>query len=421
VGSGGFFSGAQALFGLLRRNADYRRLFFATVVSFLGDWFAFVAVSGFVTEASGEGGLAAVVYAASTIPVFLLSPLAGVIADRMDRRRLMAGVDLLRVLPALAMVLALRWESPALAIFCVALLAALSAFFEPVSAAVVPNLVEPKDLPLAQAAISSLWGSMLFAGAALGGLVAATLGREASFVLNAATFATAALLILRIRRPMQQGRSVTTATVLGHLREVWQLAKERPAIRALIATKGGLGLAGGTVGLLPGLAALRFGGGDAGIGLLLAARGLGALLGPLTAHAVVRGDWRKLLLACGLSMIGFGATYLILPFSPTLWAAAVCVAVAHLGGGAQWMLSTYGLQVSTPDRFRGRVMTLDFGLATLAIGLSSLGAGAAAEVVGLDAAVVGLGLFAIAYGVGWLWWTRRLRGPDAPAYSTSST
>src|SRR5690242_15123428 len=113
---------------LLRRNPDYRRLFSATVVSLLGDWFAFVAISGFVTEATGRPGSAAAVYSASVLPAFLLSPVAGLIADRVDRKRLMVSVDLLRVLPALGLLAALRWHSPVLAISCVALLAALSSF-----------------------------------------------------------------------------------------------------------------------------------------------------------------------------------------------------------------------------------------------------------------------------------------------------
>ena len=84
-------------FALLRRNRDYRRLFFASLVSYMGDWFAFVAVSGFVTDVTRRGGLAAIVYAASVLPVFFLSPLAGVIADRMDRRRMLVSVDVIRV------------------------------------------------------------------------------------------------------------------------------------------------------------------------------------------------------------------------------------------------------------------------------------------------------------------------------------
>ena len=103
-----------------------------------------------------------------------------------------------------------------------------------------------------------------------------------------------------------------------------------------------------------------------------------------------------------------GLAYLLLPFAPTLQLAAACVLLAHLGGGAQWVLSTYGLQVSTPDSLRGRVLSLDYGLATLAVGASALVGGGAAEAVGLTHASWGLALLSLVYGVGWLWWTRSL-------------
>jgi predicted MFS family arabinose efflux permease len=400
--------GAVALLSLLRRNADYRRLFVATVVSFMGDWFAFVAVSGFVTESTGRGGLAAVVYAASVLPVFALSPVAGVVADRVDRRRLLVAVDLLRIVPALAMVPAMWWNAPWLIIACVAVLAALSAFFEPISAAVVPNVVEPGDLSLAQAALGSVWGTMLFVGAGVGGIVSALLGREASFVLDALTFLVAAMLVARIRRPLQEARLQTGASFWSHLGEVWAFARQSFSTRALLVTKGGVGLANGIVGLLPAFAHARFSSGDEGVGVLLASRGAGALIGPFVAHVFVRGDLRRLFIVCGGATISYGVAYAFLPLTSTLLLAAGCVVLAHLGGGAQWVLSTYGLQTSTPDGIRGRVLSIDFGLATLAIGLSSLFAAGAAEATSIETASWTLSLVAVAYGVIWLWWTRPL-------------
>ncbi|HZI02737.1 MAG TPA: MFS transporter, partial [Archangium sp.] len=197
----------RSVLPLLRHNPDYRRLFLATVVSLLGDWFAFVAISGFVTESTGRPGSSAAVFAASVLPTFLFSPLAGLLADRVDRKRLMVAVDLLRILPALGLLAALRLHSPALAISCVALLAALSSFFDPVAEASVPNVVTPEELPIAQAALGAVWGTMLFIGAAVGGLATAAFGREASLLLNAATFLLSALFVARIRRPLQHARA----------------------------------------------------------------------------------------------------------------------------------------------------------------------------------------------------------------------
>lgn len=398
----------RSVLPLLRHNPDYRRLFLATVVSLLGDWFAFVAISGFVTESTGRPGSSAAVFAASVLPTFLFSPLAGLLADRVDRKRLMVAVDLLRILPALGLLAALRLHSPALAISCVALLAALSSFFDPVAEASVPNVVTPEELPIAQAALGAVWGTMLFIGAAVGGLTTAAFGREASLLLNAATFLLSALLVARIRRPLQHAGAPSPHGAWAQLGEVVTLARGNRLTRSLLVTKAGVGLGNGIVGLLPAFAAERFASGDAGVGVLLAARGLGVLFGPFLGQRWAGGDGRRLLLVCGGSMVTYGLAYALLPFAPSLSLAAVCVLLAHVGGGAQWVLSTYGLQVSTPDRLRGRVLAFDFGFATLAIGVSSLAAGAAAERVGLAPASWALAGASLLYGAGWLWWTRDL-------------
>lgn len=398
----------RGLLALLRRNAPFRRLFVATVVSLFGDWFAYVAVSGFVTETTGRPGSPALVFAASVLPACLLSPLAGLVADRVDRQRLMVAVDVLRVGPALGLLLALRWRSASLALGCVGLLAVLSAFFDPVAEASVPNVVDPEDLSLAQAALGSVWGSMLFVGAALGGLATLAFGREASLWLNAITFLVSALLVRGIPVPLQRHGPPTSNRVGAQLGEVWTLVRSRPLTRWLLITKLGVGLGNGTVGLLPAFATATFSAGDAGVGLLLAARGLGALLGPHLGRAWVRDDGRRLLLVCGGSMMLYGVAYLLLPVVPSLPLAAACVVVAHLGGGAQWVLSTYGLQVSTADRLRGRVLGVDFGVTTLSVGLSALAADAMSEHVGLTRASWALAAASLLYGAGWLWWTRGL-------------
>ena len=400
--------GAREFTRLLRDNADYRRLFLALVVSLLGDWFAIVAVSAQVIEDTGRDGLAAIVFAASVLPVFLTAPLAGVIADRLDRRKVMIAADLLRVLPALGLVVADRLQSASLSIACIAIIAALAAFFEPVASAALPRVVSRHDLSLAQSALGAVWGSMLFVGAAIGGLVAAGMGREASYLVNAATFATSAILVWRIRGRLNGAASVQTQSLLADLRDVGTFVLPRPVTRSLMTSKSGIGVANGLVGLLPAIAISTYGTAEAGIGVLVAGRGLGALVGPFIGRRIAGADGRRLLAVCGLSMLSYGIAYAFLPIAGSLAVAAVLVTAAHLGGGAQWMLSTYGLQLTTPDQVRGRVMSLDYGLATMAMGVSAIGAGAVTDIIGLTTTTVILSTLAIAYGTVWLWATRDL-------------
>lgn len=359
-------------------------------------------------------------FAAEVLPIFLFAPLAGVLADRFDRKRIMLASSLLRVLPALGLVVASARGSAALAYLSVAAISMLAAFYEPIVGAVIPNVVDEEDLSLAQATMGAVWGTMLFLGAAVGGVVAAVLGRDASFVINAATFVVGAVLLWRVRAPFSRGRVAATASVLAHLGEVWRYARDRKPVRALMITKFGVGIGNGIVGLLPVYALDVYGAGDAGTGLLLAMRGLGALIGPYAGRAIFRNDGRRLIVACGTSIVAFGLAYLVFPLAPSLTLAAAVVMVAHLGGGNQWVSSTYGLQVTTVDEVRGRVMSLDFSLATLGMGVSALVAAALAETTGLVTASRLLAAFPVIYGLAWLAWTRDLwTAADDPLHPRS--
>lgn len=404
---------AQAV-RLLKRRDDFRRLFLAAVVSYLGDWFALVAVAGLVQELTGSDGATAIVFAAQMLPVFVFAPLAGVMADRFDRRRLLIAADLARVPPALLLVVAAVLGQAWLAYLGVILISVFAAVAQPIPAAVTPNLVEEDEIGLATTVMASVWGTMLFLGAAIGGLATAALGRETSFVLNAVTFAVSALILLRVRTPLNTGEvSTAGAGVLAHFGEVWQFVRPRKLTRALMVTKLGVGFGNGVVGLLPIYALDRFGVGDAGVGWLLAARGLGVLLGPYMGRRLVGGDGRRLLRVAGLSVVSYGLVYALLPMAGGIVMASALVFAAHLGGGNQWVASTEGLQRTTPDAMRGRVMGLDFALVTLSIGVSSLIAGGLAEWLGLAGATYVMALSSAVYGALWLIWTRDLWAGDS--------
>src|SRR4029079_13446980 len=107
--------GVRAMRDLLLRNRDFRRLFLASVVSLAGDWVSFVAVAGLVTELTGRTGASAFLFAPAVMPVFVASPLAGAIADRFDRKRILVIADLVRVPIALALCAAAWWHSTPLA------------------------------------------------------------------------------------------------------------------------------------------------------------------------------------------------------------------------------------------------------------------------------------------------------------------
>jgi predicted MFS family arabinose efflux permease len=396
---------------LLGRNRDFARLYVAELVSFAGDWFATVALLGLVNDLTGSAALTTLVLVSQMIAIAVCSPIGGHLADRIDRKRLMITADVIRVLLALGYLLVDGPGDVWLAFALTAGIAGMSAAFTPASNASIPNLVDPEDLPAANVLVGAAWGTMLAVGAALGGLVAALLGRDAAFLGDAVSFALSGILLLGIRRRFSEPRPQEHPSIGEAIRETVDYARRDHRVLALLTVKGGFGLGAGVIGLLPILALEVFHAGDQGTGILWGFRGVGALVGPFLVRRYTR-DLRSLFAAIGVSFVVYGVFYGVVPLMPSLWAAAAFVLLAHLGGGAQWTLSTYGLQVIVPDRIRGRVFSFDFGLVTLTLACSILAGGWAADHFDPRAVMLVMAAVALLYAVAWSLATTRLRRRD---------
>ena len=141
----------------------------------------------------------------------------------------------------------------------------------------------------------------------------------------------------------------------------------------------------------------------------MAARGVGALIGPFIGHRLAGPGHRRLLPVIACSLATFGIGYALLGLAPALWLAAASILVAHLGGGSQWVLSTYGLQRLVPDEIRGRIFAFDFALITLSLGTSSLVVSTLADHIGARPAVLLAGGVAVAWAGIWWLLTRTVR------------
>jgi MFS family permease len=401
--------GIRASLSLLARNPNFARLYAATLVSFMGDWFATIAVLGRVNDLTNESApLVTLVMVTHMLSIAVFSPLGGHLADRFDRRRLMVFADVARVILALGYLLIDQPGDVWMAYVLTAAIGAFTAMFEPTTHAAVPNLVDAEDLPAANVLLGSAWGTMLAVGGALGAVVAATLGRDAAFVGDALSFAVSGLLIVGIRRNFSEARTGEHRSIRGAVADTVRYAKLDRRVFALLSVKAGFGLGGGIMALLP-LAALNvFHAGDTGTGILLAARGLGALIGPFLARRFTH-NLRNLYAAIGISFAVYAISYGVVSVSPALWFAAIFVISAHLGGGAQWTLSTYGLQRIVPDAIRGRVFSFDFGLATLSFSFSILLGGWVADQWGPLAAISVLAGISGLWAIAWTMLTARIR------------
>jgi predicted MFS family arabinose efflux permease len=404
----------RASASLLRRNPDFRRLYFASVISLGGDWFLLIALLGQVLDLTEQGLMVAFVIAAQDLTYFLASPFAGVLVDRLDRRRLMIVCDLARAVLVLGFLFVGSEDQIWLLFVLLAATASFGAAFEPAASAALPNVVDERDLSTANALSGSLWGTMLAVGGALGGVVAGVFGRDAAIVVDSVSFVFSAILIVRVhrafseRRPAEHRASVREDTV-----ETLRYARRDHRVLALLAVKFGWGIAGGVLVLLPLLAIDRFDAGEIGLGLLMMARGIGALIGPFVGRAVIGPQDRKLFGAIGGALAVFGIGYAMLGLAPALVFAMAAVLVAHVGGGAQWTLSSYGLQRIVPDRIRGRIFAFDFMLVTLTFGLSSILTGLLADALGPTTTALVMGSLALGWAVVWTWLTSDVRRATA--------
>lgn len=397
---------------LLKQNPRFRTMWIAQLISSGGDWFNSIALLGLVLQLTSSGLSASFVLLASTVPMFFLMPIAGPVVDRFDRRRLMIFTNLFSAGVSLLFLLVKTEDMVWLVYVANILLIVAASFFNPASSASIPNIVTRGELFSANALSGSSWGIMVMVGSALGGVVSTLLGRDTAFLINALSFLIAAGLIAMIEVPSPKVTGKQMTPVKDFIEGMRYLREYLPSL-ALVGIELGWGFGVGVVVLLSVLGTQVFHAGDAGIGILYAGRGLGVLIGPFVLPAIVGNDIRKLRNAVwvsfGLASIG----YLIVSYAgwnDSLWLAFFGLMIAHFGGGVVWAVGSILLQITTPDRLRGRVLSVNGGLGTLGSGISTLMFGLAlqAGTSPMILAVVGAAIFAL-YGV--FWGLTTARGP----------
>jgi MFS family permease len=393
---------------LIRRNADFRRLFIAQLVVFGGDWFVIIPLLALLAKLTGGGVWGGVVLAVDTSILALLLPYAGTLADRLDRRKILVTANTISVVASLVLLLVRSAAAAPIAVAGIVAIAAAKALYSPASQAALPNLVDPEDLPTANAIGGSAWGTMLVVGASLGGLVAGLVGAYPSFVIGAACLAMAATLTVRVRRPFQAARGDDPPVrAVAALREALRYIGARPRVMALVTVKSAVGFGNGVLAAFPILATVVFGMGPFGMGLLYGARGLGALIGPLLLRGVLAHP-RRLLTSLALSMMTYGVCYLFVGLTPWFGLVLVLVVIAHLAGGGNWVLSNFALQTEVPDSLRGRVFAADMMIAMVAVSLSQAAAGALTDRFGPQVVISVCGAVTLTYGILWRLATVRL-------------
>ncbi len=401
------------------RSPRYFPLWLGQIVSNLGDTLNYVALVVLVFRLSHSGLAVSALVLTEIVPTLLLGPLAGVVIDRLDRRRLLIVVDGVRALLVLALALThALWTVYLLA----ALLAVGSTLFNPALQAVIPALLTDEERLAANSVAWSSGRLVQIIGASVAGGLIAWAGTTPAFLVNAASFAFSAAMLARLSLPARQGPSRGGGWA-GWLRDVGEglaYARRDPFVARLVPVQALASLAtGATSALLVVLATTHLHLAAQGFGWLLAAIGVGALLGPFLSNGLTGGrylDMRLLFVPYVIRGVGDVALGLVVGLP---W-ALVILFVYGLNTSTGVVASNSILQTVIPDRVRGRVFTL-LDVTWAAMRLLSLGLGGLlADRVGVAAVyVIGGALLTLAgaLGLGLLGHLPLVHGdaPDEPA------
>jgi MFS family permease len=375
---------------LLRQNRNFRLLWLAQIVSEQGDWLYTVAVYSLLLEFTGRAQSVALAFVLQVLPQFFVSPAVGVINDRISRKKVMIFADCARAVIVLCMVLVRQPQSVWLLYLLLVLESVLWALFEPGRSAVIPNITRSSEVVIANALSSTTWSFNFAMGFAVGGVLAAYFGRDTVFVLNSLSFVLSALLIRRMKfvephaenlPPLGAGDLFNFSPIREGIRYVWKDQR----LKTTIFVKAGNGLMGANWVLLPILGQRIFAvsregwtasqAGMLGMSLLMACRGLGAIIGPILSGYWAGGRERRMRWGILFSFLAGAAGYSILGNAPSLAAACAGIVLAHAGGATLWVFSSTLLQLQTEDRFRGRVFSAEWAFAVVTMSASSYAAG----------------------------------------------
>lgn len=375
---------------LLRGNRNFRRLWLAQIVSEVGDWFYTLSIYTLLLQLTGHAGSVALALVLQVLPQTFVGPMAGVVNDRLKRKHVMIAADIIRFVVVLAM-LFVRSRSTVWLIYPLLLAeTTMAAFFEPARSAVIPNIAAEGEVLVANTLSSATWSVNLLIGASVGGVVAAFFGRDTVFVLNALSFLTSAFLIggmhfaephAESAAPLRPRDLVDFSPVVEGVRYI----RNHPTLLPAVFAKAGELMVGPSWVIFTVMGAREFavhgrgidaaGGAMLGMSILLGGRGLGALVGPLVAARWAGESDRRLRLGILFGYLTIAAGYGVLGASRTVWMAALCAMLAHMGGSTVWVFSTMLLQIHTEDRFRGRVFAADLGLGSLTFAVTAYLAG----------------------------------------------
>ena len=412
------------LYQVLKRNPSFRNLTTGLGISLIGDWFNLLAVYALLVELTGASASSVgYVLVIKQLPLVFVAPLSGIVADRFSRRQTMIISDLVRSVIVFGLLASPYFNSVGYIYGLLTLQTIFSSFFEPARSAIVPSLVEDKDLLSANTISGMLWSSGLIIGSLLGGVATELFGWRWAIGFDAVTYLISAYFISKIKfdesARIQSLRSNRSSAGLG---QFFGYLKDRPRVLACALVKFGYGWGGAMYLILTVFGQQVFALGNRGVlgvTVLYMARGVGALLGPIVARRFVGQERAKIRRGIFYAFVVTGLAYSSFGLCQNLYIGCFFVLLAHMGGSVVWVFSNFLIQMEVEDIYRGRTFGFDLAAFTVTSSVSTLIYGYALDhgIVSPAEASIILGLMWLPPALLWVWAQRLWRNGQTAEYS----
>ena len=356
-----------SFWNLLRDNRNYRYTWLGQIVSEVGDHFNSIAVLSLALHVTGTGAAVGGVMIARTLSAIIAAPIAGVVLDRMDRKKVMIASDVMRAVVAGAFVLVLSHKQQWLLYLLSGLLMFASPFFTSGRSAILPRITDPEELHTANALTQTTQWLTLSIGTMLGGVSTMQFGYEWAFVANALSFVFSAFAIWKLKSATGHFRAARTVThrstaegeqFWNEFNDSLSYMRRTPLILAIGLAGVGWATGGGAAQILFTLfGEVVFNRGAAGIGLIWGFAGVGLVIGGVLGHWVgKRLTFEMYKHAVWIGFLVHGGSYVLFSLG-NLWNAILFITLSRVAMGCNNVLNRTMLLTHVPDHYRGRVFT----------------------------------------------------------------
>ena len=406
---------------LLLRNRNYRFTWMGQIVSEVGDHFNNIAVLSLAMDETHSGAAIAGLMLSRAIPAIIVGPFAGVLLDRLDRRRIMIGSDLVRGVLALGFILAIEARQTWLLYLLSALLMMASPFFSSGRSAILPSIVTDAELHTANSLTQTTGWMTLAVGAYFGGTTAAHFGYQVAFIFNSLSFFFSAFCISRLQSETGHFRTADPSLNETKVARPWHEYREgiqymlrSPLILGIGLIAIGWASGGGAAQVLFTLfSEMVFKRGPAGLGQLWGIAGVGLLIGGVVGNYLGKRigfeAYKRTVFCCYLL---HGGAYIVFSQMRSWPWALVFMAMSRASVAVSSVLNWSKLLRHVDDRFRGRVFSTIETLNWSTMMFSMMAAGAASQYFSIRAIGACSGLFSSSTAVFWGWANLRGKLPE---------